>query len=290
MILVQKWGVAMPWNSYEVKEQVKIEKLHSLFKRNYPKGKNFLGEMHDFWEVVYVIDGEVIVSADENVHEFKSGDIIFHKPLELHKFNVVGDKGATLLVFSFTMSGALCKNMERRAFHLDKYNRSIIKNFLDFVEYRVRHCSQIENPESFGDILPYFANDDMFLQTAANYICRIVLSLAGVENPLPKTKTYETDLFKKALQLMNERIAEQLSVDDLAHMLNISVSSLKRLFDKYAGMSVHKYFLTLKIKTATVFLKSGMSVSEVSDELGFSSQGYFSATYKRETGSNPSQI
>ena len=70
----------MPWNSYEVKEQVKIEKLHSLFKRNYPKGKNFLGEMHDFWEVVYVIDGEVIVSADENVHEFKSGDIIFHKP------------------------------------------------------------------------------------------------------------------------------------------------------------------------------------------------------------------
>jgi AraC-like DNA-binding protein len=55
-------------------------------------------------------------------------------------------------------------------------------------------------------------------------------------------------------------------------------------------MSVHKYFLTLKIKTATVLLKGGMSVSEVSDTLGFSSQGYFSATYKRETGNNPSQI
>lgn len=280
----------MAWNSYEVKEQVKIEKLHSLFKRNYPKGKNFLGEMHDFWEVVYVIDGEVIISADENVHEFKSGDIIFHKPLELHKFNVVGDNGAEMFIFSFTMSGPLCNNMERRAFHLDKYNRSIIKNFIEYVEYNVRHCEQIESVESFGDVLKYFADDNMFLQTVANYIGRIVLSLAGVQNPLPKAKTHETEQFKTALEIMNERISEQLTVDDLANMLNISVSSLKRLFDKYAGMSVHKYFLTLKIKTATVLLKGGMSVNEVSDALGFSSQGYFSATYKRETGNNPSQI
>ena len=100
----------MAWSSYEVKEQVKIERLYSLFKRHYNKGHHFLGEMHDFWEVVYVIDGEVIISADENIHDFKSGDIIFHKPLELHKFNVVGEQGATLLIFSFDMScSAFCK-------------------------------------------------------------------------------------------------------------------------------------------------------------------------------------
>ena len=89
---------------------------------------------------------------------------------------------------------------------------------------------------------------------------------------------------------MNTRVAENILVNELAESLNISVSSLKRLFDKYAGMSVHKYFLSLKIKTATLMLKGGMAVNEVSDVLGFSSQGYFSATYKRETGNNPSQI
>ncbi len=280
----------MAWQSYEVKEQVKIDRLFSLFKRRYPKGKNFLGEMHDFWEVVYVAEGEVIISADENVHEFKSGDIIFHKPLELHKFNVVGDNGATLFVFSFEMSGALCNNMERQAFHLDKYNRSIIKNFMEYVEYNVRHCAEIESEDSFGDILPYFTNNYIFFHTVANYISRIVLSLASGSHTLPKTKTYETELFKKALEIMNAHVAENLSVNELAQSLNISVSSLKRLFDKYAGMSVHKYFLTIKIKAATLMLKGGMSVNEVSDALGFSSDSYFSATYKRETGNNPSQI
>ncbi len=280
----------MAWRSYEVKEQVKIDRLYSLFKRHYDKGHHFTGEMHDFWEVVYVIDGEVIISADENVHNFKSGDIIFHKPLELHKFNVVGEDGATLFIFSFSMTGNICKKMERCAYHLDKYGRNIMKSFIDFFEREEEKLSDLKNEKSFYDVLPYFADDNIFLHTVSTHICRIVLSLADGTNTLSKTKTHETELFRQALIIMNERVAENLLVNELAEVLNISVSSLKRLFDRYAGMSVHKYFLTLKIKTATLMLKGGMAVNEVSDALGFSSQGYFSATYKRETGNNPSQI
>ena len=290
MILVQKRGDVMAWQSYDVREQVKIDRLYSFFRRHYDKGHNFTGEMHDFWEVVYVIEGEVIISADENVHYFKSGDIIFHKPLELHKFNVVGEGGATLLVFSFSMVGDVCKKMERKAYHLDKYRRSIMKSFIDFFEYSENKLLERNTPKISYDLLPYFADDDVFLQNVASFICRIILSLEDGADTLVKTKTYETELFKQSLIIMNECIAEQLPVNKLADKLNISVSSLKRLFDKYAGMSVHKYFLNLKIKTATLMLKGGMSVNEVSDALGFSSQGYFSATYKRETGNNPSQI
>ncbi len=280
----------MAWSSYEVKEQVKINRLYSLFKRHYEKGQRFLGEMHDFWEVVYVIDGEVIISADENVHNFKSGDIIFHKPLELHKFDVVGDDGATLLVFSFTMSGQLCKRMERRTCHFDKYGRSIIKSFLGFLQRESEKYPQAQADITYSDFHSIYSHDDVFLQMVSLYITNVILFVASEASALPKTKTHETELFKKALEIMNARISETLSVDELAAELNMSISSLKRLFDKYAGMSVHKYFLTLKIKMATVFLKEGMSVNEVSDTLGFSSQGYFSATYKRETGNNPSQI
>lgn len=280
----------MIWRSYEVKEQVKIERLYSLFKRHFKKGHHFLGEMHDFWEAVYVVDGEIIISADENIHNFKSGDIIFHKPLELHKFNVTGENGATLLVFTFSMSGQICKNLERQAFHLDKYNRNVIKNFLQFLEIQAKKEYDIENIDTFGDFMPKFEENHIFLQTVSGYVATIVLSLSDDSTALPKTKTHETELFKQALEIMNTSISSQLTVDNLANELNMSVSSLKRLFDKYAGMSVHKYFLTLKIKTATVLLKGGMTVNEVSDALGFSSQGYFSASYKRETGVNPSQI
>ena len=156
----------MAWNSYEIKEQIKIERIYSLFKRHYDKGHHFLGEMHNFWEVVYVIDGEVIISADENVHNFKSGDIIFHKPLELHKFNVVGENGATLLIFSFDMAGELCKKMERRAYHLDKYGRSIVKCFLNFLDLEREKYPQAESNITYSDFQHLRQNIYMLPETA----------------------------------------------------------------------------------------------------------------------------
>lgn len=279
----------MSWQAYEVKEQIKIEKLYTLFKMHFEKGYHFTGEMHDFWECMYVLDGSMCISADDRVHNLSQGDIIVLKPFELHKFNVEDQSGVTLLIFSFAMTGELCRNLQS-AYHLDKYGLSVIKTFLEYLDFEIKKRSDISQHEYYWNVLPYFKDNNIFLQTVSLNISRIILTLSSGTSTLEKSKTYEAELFKKALIIMNENIAEQLSVNELADRLNISTSSLKRLFDKYAGMSVHKYFLSVKIKTATLFLKNGMSVNEVSESLGFSSQGYFSATYKRETGNNPSQI
>ena len=53
-------------------------------------------------------------------------------------------------------------------------------------------------------------------------------------------------------------------------------------------MGVHKYLVSLKMKTATELLNKVVSVCEVSQRLGYSSQNYFSSAYKRETGRSPS--
>lgn len=279
----------MPWQSYQVREQVKITKLYTLFKMHFEKGYHFNGEMHDFWECMYVLDGSMCISADDRVHNLSQGDIIVLKPLELHKFNVDNPNGVTLLIFSFALEGTIGGNLQS-AYNLGKYGRSVIKTFLEYLDFEIKKRSDISQDEYYWNVLPYFKDNNIFLQTVSINISRIILTLSSGTSTLEKSKTYETELFKKALIIMNENIAEQLSVNELADRLNISISSLKRLFDKYAGMSVHKYFLTLKIKTATLFLKNGISVNEVSESLGFSSQGYFSAAYKRETGNNPSQV
>lgn len=279
----------MSWQAFEVKEQIKIEKLYTLFKMHFEKGYHFTGEMHDFWECMYVLDGSMCISVDDRVYNMSQGDIIVLKPFELHKFNIDDPNGVTLLVFSFAPNGTICNNLQS-VYHLDKRERFVMRNFLEYIELEIEKNSQNNKDEYYWNILPEFQNDCIFLQTVTLFMCRILLSLASGTSTLEKSKTHETELFKRALVIMNENIAEQLSVNELANRLNMSISSLKRLFDKYTGMSVHKYFLTLKIKTATLFLKNGMAVNEVSDALGFSSQGYFSATYKRETGNNPSQI
>jgi AraC-like DNA-binding protein len=276
----------MNWQSYKIEKSVSINEFFTLYTPHFEENYNFLGEMHDFWECLYVIEGTICVSADERIHYLAPGDIIFHKPMELHKFYITNKHGADLLIFSFNMQGKLCNQMANKVFRLDENQHSIISKILNFTgKYKHRIVD-----DTLINILELAAEAQASIQEMQLYTEELIIALSQSENALKTPKTAESVLFKSAVRYMREEISKSLSVDSLAQHLNISVSSLKRLFAKYAGMSVHKYFLSLKMKTATSLLQSGMTVSEVSDELGFSSQGYFSASYKRETGKNPSRI
>lgn len=89
---------------------------------------------------------------------------------------------------------------------------------------------------------------------------------------------------------MNRRIYESPSIEEIAKIVGVSQAGLKRIFKKYSGLGVHKYFLKLKLKLAAKMLEDGFSVTDTAEKLCFSSQGYFTKTFKRETGILPSVI
>jgi hypothetical protein len=60
-----------------------------------------------------------------------------------------------------------------------------------------------------------------------------------------------------------------------------------RIFYEYSNMAIHKHLLKMKINQAIIFLTSGASASKTSKQLGFASQAYFTAAFKRETGLTP---
>ena len=91
-------------------------------------------------------------------------------------------------------------------------------------------------------------------------------------------------LFIKATEHLEEQIASRLSVGELADFLGISLSHLKRLFARYAGMGAHEYFNILKIQRAKELLNQGYSVTQTAELVGFANQAYFSAAFKRITG------
>ena len=84
-------------------------------------------------------------------------------------------------------------------------------------------------------------------------------------------------------------IATKNDIAEIAKACGTSPTRLKCIFTKYSGLGVHKYFVSLKINVAAQLIKSGMTVTEISERLGFSSQGYFSLAFKRETGMSPTE-
>lgn len=278
------------WQPFKDGTLVNIEKLFTMFKVHYDKDYYFGGEVHNFWECMYVTDGKVQASGDERIYALKKGDIIFHKPMELHKFTVTGNDGADVFIFSFKMNGKLKKHFENKVFSLSWEQKRILDDLISFAETEIKRYGISVHEFPYHAFLMPSDFSAVYLQRTVAYMCQLFLALADHDNVSPSVYNRETELFKKAIAYMTENLRQNPSIEEIARNCNISLSGLKRVFSKYGGMGVHKYYLSIKLNAALKLLKSGKSVSEVTDELNFSSQSYFSSAFKREIGKNPSDF
>ena len=86
---------------------------------------------------------------------------------------------------------------------------------------------------------------------------------------------------------MRAHIGEDLSAEEIARLCRMSLSNLKKVFTKYAGMGVARYFTEMKMQRAAELLRSGKRVGEVAAELGYGDQNYFSTVFRRIMGMPP---
>lgn len=72
---------------------VSVKSLVSAFDMVRDADFAFDGEMHDFWEMVYIASGKAGITADERVFTLNAGQLVFHKPMEFHRICSVGGAG-----------------------------------------------------------------------------------------------------------------------------------------------------------------------------------------------------
>ena len=77
-------------------------------------------------------------------------------------------------------------------------------------------------------------------------------------------------------------------MSELSVVTGLNESYLSRLFKKETGLTVTDYILRKKIETAENMLKfSEYSPSQIAFMLGFPSQSYFTAAFKKISGTTP---
>jgi AraC-like DNA-binding protein/ligand-binding sensor protein len=93
------------------------------------------------------------------------------------------------------------------------------------------------------------------------------------------------------LSYMEEHPNETLTVAEAARLLHRSTSSLSRVFKKAVNKSFLQYQIERKLDLADQLFRTreGITVREVSYEIGFQDPYYFSRLYKKHRGHPPSE-
>jgi AraC-like DNA-binding protein len=279
----------MSWQRYDVKNQIEITAFHSLFEHHFPNDWDFEGESHDFWECVYVIKGDIFASGDGKVYNLSEGELIFHRPMEFHRLWLNNQYGADVLIFTFSANGSFMDFFCGKVFNLSSWECSILHKMIYFMKSAHRNKKLGKLPMEFKYLAP-LGKEEGYLQKISVYVYMLLFSLIESSDTSKAEDSEDAKIFSAAVKFMKDNISRQISVVEIAEHAKTSTSTLKRVFTKYMGVSVHKYFNNLKISHTTELLQNGVSVTECAEILGFSSQAHLSRLYKKITGKNPSEI
>jgi AraC-like DNA-binding protein len=100
----------------------------------------------------------------------------------------------------------------------------------------------------------------------------------------------EKDPVAQSINFMLENLTRRLKLGEIAQETGLSASHYSRLFQNRTGHSPIDYFIQLKIQRACRLLdNSGWMIADVSREMGFDDQFYFSRVFRKVMGMSPGE-
>ena len=257
----------------DIERQFLINGLLSAFSFSWDDSFVFTGESHDFWEIVFITEGEVEVVEDGKVYTLVKNNMILHAPLEFHRIRSKSGKNPEGFVLTFRVAGELPGELKRGIFHITESQK---QEYLSVCEmalmFLLERADSVYTGQQIADKLSAFLVE----------LSELTANRSTMDSPAAAE-------YRKIVGTMQEHVCENLSLSELAALHSISVSYIKLLFKKYAGISPKAYFTHLRIQHASLLLRSECTVVEVSDMMNFSSPNYFSLVFKKHTGTLPAE-
>lgn len=144
----------------------------------------------------------------------------------------------------------------------------------DFHEKKYHFFDLIHEAKYAEDVLAHF-ND--FLQQVKEEIGQ------QQENP-------ERENLKRIIEYIDENYHHPITLTNLAAQFHFNPSYLSAYFSTHRGIGLNEYLTQVRIEKAKELLKnSRISISEISDLVGYDNHSYFCKVFKKVTGLSPSK-
>lgn len=281
----------MDYKGRKLKKVIDVDELYSVHYFEYSSSYSFIGEDHDFWELVYVDSGSIEITAARHKSVLSRGQVLFHPPGEFHALAANGIEAPNLVVIGFG-----CKSPAMEFF----------KGYLGFMGAEERELLARIVEESAGAFLtpmndpstkslqpnpeaPFGA--EQLIRAAIEELLLLLLrrgeSLGGRERGRLRSGS---DVTRSISEYLEERLDQPLTVEQICRDNMIGRSQLQKLFHDETGGGIMEYFSSLKIKAARRMIREGrLNMTQIALRLGFQSVHYFSRRFKQFTGMSPSE-
>jgi AraC-like DNA-binding protein len=96
---------------------------------------------------------------------------------------------------------------------------------------------------------------------------------------------------QQVIDYIHTHLDRDLSLNELAKVINISPTYFASLFKQTLEISPHQYVIQRRVERAkTMLSKTDLAIADIALQVGFSSHSHLTQQLKRLTGMTPKQI
>lgn len=235
-------------------------------------------------EITYAISGKAIVYAGDQVREMTAGQIHYIRKGECHR--IVADQNHN---FHYCCIG----------YH-PNYRCEGIRVFLE--ETKNHNSFFVEDEGNIRMLFEQLINEFYVRDEESNlmihcYFCQMLVQLYRIltgksrEKLLRVNTDSSNEAVFRALRYIDSEYLKITTVRQVAQALSYSEYYLSHIFKEKMDVTVKDYLMQKKIIAAAGLLKnSNMSITEISEQLCFSSLHTFGLAFKRYMHMSPSQF
>lgn len=247
---------------------------------------------HYYSEILYMFKGRIKITCNNREFTLSPGDICYIYPLQLHEVTEI-DKDVEYAVIKFDIHTIHIPNI-------------YMPKMYDYFLHRISendYCIYIENFSKEGDFVTtcidklldeYHDKDSMYmLQIQADIFSILIAIIRSYDKDMLKDNARHSDdiiSFHNILEYIDTHAGEQIEVQHLADMCNMSYSHFARLFRENYGRSCKEYIKYIRLnKAEEMLIHTKYDISYIASETGFFDSSHFIRTYKAWKGITPKQ-
>lgn len=235
-------------------------------------------------EITYAISGKATIYSGDSLFKMTAGQIHYIKQGQEHRIIADTDHHFHYCCIGF----------------IPNPNYEDIRMFLDIIHDKNDFLVKDDgNIRTLLDLLinESFLHDDKSNTMIHFYFCQILILLYRILNGQTGKKTERispvasNQAVYRTLKYIDRNYMKLNSVKEIAANLSYSEYYLSHIFKEKMNITIKDYLLQKKIMTATELLtQSNMSISEIVEQLNFSSLNTFGDAFKRRTHMSPTEF
>ena len=228
-------------------------------------------------EIQYISGGKIHIRIGGHAYIARKGDVVIYNKGVMHDERADPECGAAFyncgiknFQLPYLPEGHLLAHDIKPVLHTDKFSgdvESIFKILFEQVSTK-KNCSA----------------------AVAHHLLNALLTI--LVNQIPQEKLIQNNKFDIAFQeckaFIDEHFTENISIEELSKIANMSVSGFSHYFKKVLGLAPIQYLIHLKIGLGQkLLITTDKSITEISMSLGYDNISHFNNQFKKFVGTSP---